>query len=260
MSTAAVITDNDACSEGSDFMKNELMVSSGDGKNVLLTANGQIYMDYIMQFKQLMMRYESAIKCVSTRLDIMGQEFKANKWHTPVRSVSHRVKSPESIARKLSDKGLQVSVSSIAENLNDVAGVRIICEYIRDVYAVRDFLLSENYLLIKEKDYIKNPKPNGYRSLHLIVDVPVPLSNGVEYTKCEIQLRTTAMDSWAALEHQLRYKGDKKRQSKEIDEELELCSRMLFESDLKMQKIAERMGVFSPKFGTGESAVTLPGD
>lgn len=134
-----------------------------------------------------------------------------------------------------------MTIRSIFKNLNDVAGVRIICEYVFDTYAVREALLSDGQIeLVQEKDYIKNPKSNGYRSLHLIVNVPLPMHEGIRKARCEIQLRTTAMDSWAALEHNLRYKKERPYDA-EIDHELRDCAAMLAETDMKMQKIAERL-------------------
>lgn len=201
------------------------------------------FLKFSLQYQQMIMRYESAIKCVTMRLEIMENEYKANGWHTAIRSVSSRIKQPVSINRKLEKLGVPISLKSIYHYLNDVAGIRIICAYLSDIYMVRDALVDGKHIeLVTEKDYIKTPKPNGYRSLHLIVDVPVPLKNKVQKVRCEIQLRTTAMDSWAALEHQLRYK--KELPDKEINSELNLCAEMLYETDLKMQKIGEKMGLF----------------
>lgn len=201
--------------------------------------------NFMLQYQQLIMLYESAAKCVTMRLDIMRNESKVKGTHTAIRSVTSRIKEPVSIERKLRKKGVPITVASIRENLNDIAGVRVICAYLKDIYTVRDLLVNNNYMtLLKEKDYIKSPKANGYRSLHLIVNVPVPLKEGAELVKCEIQLRTTAMDSWAALEHQLRYKRNSPPNTA-IDRELEACADLLYETDLKMQNIAEQISVFT---------------
>jgi len=209
---------------------------SGDQKRIL---------DFITQFQQLMMHYESAIKVVTMRLEILESEDRANGWHPTVRNVTSRIKEPGSISRKLQRLHLAVSMANMEEYLYDVAGVRVVCSYLSDIYRVRNLLLSSPaFKLQREKDYIKRPKPNGYRSLHLIVNVPVPMIDGTKYVKCEIQLRTTAMDSWAALEHQMRYKKDIPYNVK-MDDELKKCADQLFETDRKMQEIAEELGLFA---------------
>lgn len=200
--------------------------------------------EFILHYRQLIALYESAIRCVTMRLSIMEKEADVNGKHNPIRSISSRIKQPLSINRKLRHKGVPLTIKSIMENLHDVAGVRIICEYLPDVYRVRDNLLADGLVeLLKEKDYIKAPKPNGYRSLHLVVAVPVPFQAGVQRIVCELQLRTTAMDTWAALEHSLRYKVDRPC-GPEIDRELLECADMLSETDVKMQKIAEQLNIF----------------
>lgn len=201
-------------------------------------------LNFMLAYQQMIMLYESAAKCVTMRLEIMKNEGKVTGKHTAIRTVTSRIKEPASIDRKLRKLGVPLSIDSIREHLNDVAGVRVICAYLKDIYTVRDLLLSDGQLeLLQEKDYIKSPKANGYRSLHLIVSVPVPLKDGTELVKCEIQLRTTAMDSWAALEHQLRYKRDAPSNDA-IDRELEVCAELLHETDLKMQRIAEQIAIF----------------
>ena len=200
--------------------------------------------EFISQYRQVMMLYESAIQCVSSRLDIISKESKIYNRRTPIRAVTSRLKEPQSIYRKLRQRGYPLTLESIKENLNDVAGIRVICEYICDAYTIRDALLVGGIIKpIQEKDYIKEPKPNGYRSLHLIVDVPVLLSEGERHVRCEIQIRTTAMDSWAALEHNLRYKKNLANDEK-TDRKLKLCASMLAESDSMMQDIAEDLGFF----------------
>lgn len=210
-----------------------------------VAENRENALNFMLQYQQLIMLYESAAKCVTMRLDIMRNESKVKGSHTAIRSVNSRIKEPVSIERKLRKKGVPLTVDSIRKHINDVAGVRVICAYLKDIYTVRDLLVNGDYMtLLKEKDYIKSPKANGYRSLHLIVNVPVPLKAGSELVKCEIQLRTTAMDSWAALEHQLRYKRDLPPNTV-IDRELETCADLLYETDLRMQNIAEQISVFA---------------
>lgn len=198
---------------------------------------------FLLRYQQFIMLYESAIQFISMRLELIGKERTMGGMRSPIRSVSSRIKNPHSITKKLKKRNVPLSIVSIQENLNDIAGVRVICEYITDIYAVKEALLSDGQIkLIREKDYIKNPKPNGYRSLHLLVSVPIPMPYETQSVKCEIQLRTTAMDCWAGLEHNLRYKKERNI-DKKINSELKNCSEKLFETDIQMQKIAKQIGV-----------------
>lgn len=161
------------------------------------------------QFQQIMMIYESAIKQIDTKLQILNKESIVSRKRNQIETVKSRIKSPESIAKKLEKRNLPVTFESMMENLNDIAGVRVICPYISDIYAVRDMLLKQPDLkLIKQCDYIENPKESGYRSLHIVIEIPVYLSKTKHNVRVEIQLRTIAMDFWASLEHQLHYKND----------------------------------------------------
>ena len=179
--------------------------------------NKKMFLDFMFNYQQLIMMYESAIQYVKTHLEILKKECEAKEEHVPIRSITSRIKEPTSIMNKLNRKKLPISIKSIMDNINDVAGMRIICPYISDIYTIRDSLIEEPYIdVIKEKDYIENPKQNGYRSLHLIVEVAVPLKEENKKIKCEIQLRTTAMDSWAELEHHLRYKKNLTENKKEM--------------------------------------------
>ena len=160
------------------------------------------------QFQQIMMVYESAIKQIETKLDILNKESSVKRTRNPISTIKSRIKSPESIANKLQKKGFPVTFDSMMKNLNDIAGVRVICPYISDIYSVRDMLLKQPDLtLIKQNDYIEEPKESGYRSLHLVMEIPVYLSKTEHHVRVEIQLRTIAMDFWASLEHQLHYKN-----------------------------------------------------
>ena len=203
--------------------------------------------EFLLYYRQIMMLYESAVKCILTRIEIMTKEYEVLGERSLIRQTSSRIKTPRSIYKKLETRGLPFTIRSMMENLNDIAGIRIICEYVRDIYEVRDFLLSKGMMeLVEEKDYIEHPKENGYRSLHLIVDVPVPLNNGEKNVRCEIQLRTTAMDSWAGLEHNMRYKKGLPENA-QANSELRLCADMLAKTDKMMQSIAEELGVFDKK-------------
>lgn len=160
------------------------------------------------QFQNLMMVYESAIKQIETKLDILNKESVVSRKRNPIETVKSRIKTPDSIAAKLEAKNLPITFDSMMTNLDDIAGVRVICPYISDIYIVRDILLKQpDITLICQKDYIENPKESGYRSLHLVIEVPVYLSKTAHNVRVEIQLRTIAMDFWASLEHQLHYKN-----------------------------------------------------
>lgn len=190
------------------------------------------------QFQQIMMIYESAIKQIETKLDILNKECKVNHRRSPIETVKSRIKSPESIAKKLEKRKLPVSFDSMMTNLNDIAGVRVICPYISDIYSVRDMLLKQPDLtLLAENDYIENPKESGYRSLHLVVEIPVYLSKTVNNVRVEIQLRTIAMDFWASLEHQLHYKNTAKV-PESIRRELFRVAETIAMTDREMEEIA----------------------
>lgn len=220
------------------------MMNEIKGETDMFLPDDEEFTRFHLHYQQIMALYESAIQCVSMRLNIMEKEAGVSGKHNPIRSISSRIKQPLSINRKLRNRGMPLTTKSIMENLHDVAGVRIICEYLSDVYKVRDNLLADGFMeLLLEKDYIKTPKPNGYRSLHLIIAVPIPFKTGVQKVICELQLRTTAMDTWAALEHSLRYKKDRPC-GPEIDRELLECADMLSKTDVKMQRIAEQLRIF----------------
>ena len=159
------------------------------------------------QFEELMMMYDCAIRQVKTRLEILDEEFSVRYRRNPISSIQSRVKSPFSIYRKLKKLGEEPTIRNISRNLNDVAGVRVICNFIDDIYDIARMLGRQDDLkVITVKDYIKSPKESGYRSLHLVIEIPVYLSESTHRVKVEVQLRTIAMDFWACLEHELHYK------------------------------------------------------
>lgn len=161
------------------------------------------------EFKQVMALYNCALMEVETKFNVLNAQFNATSSYNPIDSIKCRLKAPESIAEKLERRGLPVSLESVRANLNDVAGIRIICPFEEDIYAVADCLLvQDDVFLIEKKDYIARPKSNGYRSLHLIIETPVFCPEGKELVRVEIQLRTIAMELWAELEHRMRYKQD----------------------------------------------------
>ncbi|MBP3321815.1 MAG: GTP pyrophosphokinase family protein [Clostridia bacterium] len=163
----------------------------------------------IIEYRDLMMTYTCAMKEVLTKFDVLSTEFKVRYQRNPISSMSSRLKKTASIAEKLAKRDITFTVENIEQHLHDVAGVRVICAYIDDIYMIADaFLSQDDVTLIEKKDYIASPKENGYRSLHLIISIPVFFAKQKRDMQVEVQIRTMAMDFWASLEHQLRYKND----------------------------------------------------
>lgn len=195
----------------------------------------------LRDFDVLMMRYDSAIREVRTKLEILNDELPLHGQHSPISSISSRRKKPMSILEKLKRYGVEVSLNSIEKNLNDVAGIRVICSFVDDIYRVARMLIQQDDIrLIQVKDYIENPKPNGYRSYHMIVEVPVFFSNEKRPMRVEIQIRTVAMDFWASLEHKMKYKQDIDN-AEEIMAELKECADTISQTDIKMMRIREKI-------------------
>ena len=189
------------------------------------------------EFQQAMMMYTCAIREVKTKLEVLNDELSIKNQRNPIEMIKSRVKKPISIVEKLQRRNLPVSLESMMNKLDDVAGIRVICSFVDDIYAVANMLVSQDDItVIAIKDYIKNPKPNGYRSLHLIIDVPIVISEGTLHLPVEIQLRTIAMDMWASLEHELRYKSDRNFSDSDAAR-LRLCSEAISEIDREMQDI-----------------------
>ena len=180
---------------------------------------------------------------VETKFNVLNEEFSLQYDRNPIESIKTRLKSPESLVRKIKTKELPFSVESIQENIKDVAGVRVICSFPEDIYMLADCLLNQDDItLIEKKDYIKNPKKSGYRSLHLIIEVPIFLQNGKKNIKVEVQLRTIAMDFWASLEHKLRYKKNIDEDEIELlERELVECSEISAALDKRMEEIRNRI-------------------
>ena len=197
--------------------------------------------DTLQEFMALQQLYDAGIKEVRTKLEILDDEFKIKHDHNPIHHMEYRLKSVNSILGKLEKRGLEVSLDSIVTTLTDIAGVRVICNYVSDVYKIADLLIKQSDIkLIAKKDYIKHPKENGYRSLHLVVEVPIFLAEKVQPTTVEIQIRTIAMDFWASLEHHLRYKADNEVPDGVRDELIE-CAKTISNLDYKMQGIHEEL-------------------
>ena len=188
-------------------------------------------------YQQLRGVNAAAIREINARLTTLDSEFSYRNRHNPIHHIESRVKSLTSIIKKLEMIGAPVSISSAKKHLHDIAGVRVVCRYVDDIYRIANLLLAQDDIsLILEKDYIKNPKPNGYRSLHIVVDVPVYMSQGKLYAPVEIQIRTVAMDFWATLEHGIRYKNTEEV-SQQIVDQLHECANVITETDYKMQEI-----------------------
>ena len=199
--------------------------------------------DAFYSFLELEHLYDSVIELVKTQLGIFDNEFSMRFQRNPIHNIESRIKTPQSIVGKLQRKGMPVTPESARNNLMDIAGVRVICYYIDDIYAIADLLtVQSGFHLRKIKDYIKNPKPNGYRSFHMILDVPVHMSTGVQIAPVEIQSRTIAMDCWASLEHQLHYKstGDPKVAAT-LTGELKECAETIAATDAKMQDMFKKI-------------------
>lgn len=193
----------------------------------------------VMEMQRLMSYYRCAIMEIETKFKVLNEEYSLQHDRNPINSIKSRLKAFPSIVEKMERKGFELSADSIEQNLNDVAGIRIICAFEEDVYTLADALLRQDDItLIRRKDYIQNPKDNGYRSLHLIVSVPIFLNNEKRIMKVEIQLRTIAMDCWASLEHQLIYKKNYKS-DEEIEQELLECAQLSFELDERMDKLRD---------------------
>jgi putative GTP pyrophosphokinase len=198
--------------------------------------------EQVDNYKTLMAYYRCAMMEIETKFNVLNEEFSLALDRNPINSIKTRLKSFESIKEKLQRKGLPLKVNSIEENLNDVAGVRVVCSFPEDVYTLAEALLKQDdIVLIEKKDYIANPKENGYRSLHLIVSVPIFLAKEKRYMRVEIQLRTIAMDVWASLEHQIRYKKENEFTT-EMAMELKKCAQLSAELDSRMDALREIVG------------------
>jgi len=181
--------------------------------------------------------YLSATREIATKLENLNSDLKYCNERNPIHHIQTRVKTPMSIFKKLERRGFELTPESARKNLTDIAGVRVICSYLDDIYLISDMLLSQaDIQLMRTSDYIKNPKPNGYRSLHHIVTVPVFLSRSVETVHVEIQIRTIAMDFWATLEHELSYKLAN-RETVSIADEIKACAEEIADIDMRMQKL-----------------------
>ncbi len=195
----------------------------------------------LVDFKELMMMYTCAMKEVQTKFDVLNTEFKIRCRRNPISSIATRLKRSSSIAEKMIRRHCEFTPESIERNIHDIAGVRVICPYIDDIYTLAEaFLRQDDVTLVERKDYIQTPKPNGYRSLHLIVTVPVFFSEHTRHMKVEVQIRTIAMDFWASLEHQMKYKQEIPDEA-EIAAALADCAEEIAAMDHRMLAIRRRI-------------------
>ena len=202
----------------------------------------EMWVDQARQFQQAMMRYTCAIREVKTKLEVLNDELSVKNQRNPIEMRKSRVKKPKSIVEKLQRRGFEISLESMEKNLDDVAGIRIICSFLDDIYEVADMLIRQDDVkVIAVKDYIQNPKPNGYRSYHMIIEIPVFFSDSKKPIRVEVQIRTIAMDFWASLDHQLKYKKSFIDDNGEISEELKQCAEVIAGTDVKMLEIRKKI-------------------
>lgn len=208
-------------------------------KKLLATTNetAELLEKMTSEMNTLMVYYRCAIMEVETKLKVLNEEFSLKHDRNPINSIKTRLKSYSSIKEKLQREGIYATPEQIEKNLNDIAGIRVICSFLDDVYDVAEALLKQDDItLIRKKDYIANPKPNGYRSLHLIIEIPIFLQHEKHMVKVEIQLRTIAQDFWASLEHQMRYKKNFEF-TEDMAEELLKCATMSADLDKRMERL-----------------------
>ncbi len=226
-------------------IKEKLKILTNDPKEDFISWLSGVSNDEIKSITEasslLMTYHRCAMLEIETKFKVLNEQFSLNRERNPIESIKTRLKSPQSIREKLKRLNVPLTLSSVEQHLNDVAGVRIICGFIDDIYLLAECLeRQDDVKILKKKDYIKNPKPNGYRSLHLIVEIPIFLCEEKKFIKVEVQLRTIAMESWANLEHRLRYK---KNLSQEVYNQTETallkCANLSSELDYEMQRIKD---------------------
>ena len=195
------------------------------------------------EFADVMTLYKCAIMEIETKLKVLNEEFSLQYDRNPFESIESRLKSPASIVEKMLSRGLEINVENMEGELFDIAGIRVVCSFREDIYKLSDLLVQQDdVLLLARKDYIKNPKSNGYRSFHIIVDIPIFLSGGKRHMKVEVQFRTISMDFWASVDHKLKYKKQLKN-PEEIGARLKNCADTLSELDEEMEKLRQSLDV-----------------
>lgn len=203
----------------------------------------ETFLEIAPQFLDAMMKYSCAIKEAKTKLEVLNDELSVKHQRNPIEVIKARVKTPKSIVEKLKRRELPLTVDSMMENLDDIAGIRVICSFIDDIYEISRMLARQDDVkVIAIKDYIRSPKVNGYRSYHMIIEVPVFFSNCKQFIRVEVQIRTIAMDFWASLDHQLKYKKHlEEEDAANIGEELRQCAEVIAETDWKMLDIRQEI-------------------
>ena len=230
----------DITDEEMEELTNELMLISDEGRTTLNDWSKEI-METVVDLKELMMMYSCAMKDVRAKLEILNIEYNVKHKRNPIHSINTRLKRLTGIMEKMGRKGITFSIDNVENNIHDVAGVRVICSYVDDIYAIAKALENqEGVEIIEEKDYIKNPKPNGYRSLHLIMSVPISFTNQVKRMRVEVQIRTIAMDFWATLEHQMKYRKHLP-DGEEIISNLKGCAEIIATTDSRMLAIRRQI-------------------
>ena len=217
----------------------ELVQSAVNAPNVIEIPDS--FLDEAARFREMMMMYMCAIREVKTKLEVLNDDLAIKNQRIPIQMIKSRVKKPASIVEKLKRRGHPVSVNSIVEHLDDVAGVRVICSFVDDIYTIAEMLARQddvNVLMVK--DYIRSPKVNGYRSYHMIIEIPVFFSDRKQKIRVEVQIRTIAMDFWACLDHQMKYKKNLD-DSGEISEELKECAEVIAQTDMRMLNIRRKI-------------------
>lgn len=194
-------------------------------------------------FTRFILAYKFAIDEVSTKINILKEEFQFIHEYNPIEHISTRVKSLDSIYKKAIKKNITPSIESLKKNIKDIAGIRITCSFVSDIYRLSEMIQAQQDIeVIEVKDYIKNPKPNGYQSLHLIIEIPIFMSDRVEHVPVEMQIRTIAMDFWASLEHKIYYKYNKSI-PKHLSDELKEAAKKAAELDRKMERLNEEINI-----------------
>lgn len=209
--------------------------------------------DFLLESRFLFLKYQAAMQEAETKIKILNDDFKLRYKHSPIEQIETRVKTLESLTKKMIRNQVPFDIEEVQKRIFDIAGVRIICSFISDIYHIKEMLeKNQEMKIIRIKDYVENPKPSGYRSLHMIVSIPVYLTIGREEVAVEIQIRTMAMDYWASLEHKIQYKCDGVIPD-DIRENLLTCSKSIADTDLKMMELNDFMQQFN-------SEIELPDD
>ena len=217
------------------------LIPLGEARALAATEFAKQLLETAVDYKELRMMYACAIKEVQTKFEVLETEFKVRYQRNPISSIQTRLKSSSSLIEKMIRKGIPFSMENLEAQIHDLAGIRVICSYMDDIYALADALTSQDDItLVEQKDYIRHPKPNGYRSLHLIVSVPVFFSRQKRQIKVEVQIRTIAMDFWASLEHQMKYKREIPDQQ-HIVAQLKRCAVDIARVDMEMINIRRRL-------------------